>query len=389
MDREQSVKRVGLFCFYDHQGIVSEDVLYLLDELRRNLSYLAIIVNGEVKDPEELKKYADTMICRTNTGFDAGAYKYALQDECIFTEIENSDELILCNDTFFGPFIPFRDIFVQMESDDCDFWGLNLSVSGFEDFLQSYFLVFRSTVLRSGAVYSFFDNNISEDTDDIGQVLFMFERDLMRFMQERGFRKGSFSAQRHHIFREPDGSVILDRLPLLKKKALQENYYDEGKIIPTLRWIYENTKYPVDLILSWMVQHCNRIISMEFISKYPSVPYTDDKKPVVDRCVKIHDICDFIHESSSVYIYGTGRIAKEIVELIDRYYPAWKEKVSGFVISDEATCDYSEFADCRILHLSEVSDRESSDLLLALGRKNTEEVLKTTEKFRRVMGLWK
>lgn len=54
------------------------------------------------------------MVVRENAGYDAGAYKFAIFKYLKIEEIRQYEELILCNDTFIGPFVPLKDIFDTM-----------------------------------------------------------------------------------------------------------------------------------------------------------------------------------------------------------------------------------------------------------------------------------
>lgn len=117
------MNRIGIFCFYDKEGIVDEYVEFLLKELCRCLSSLVIIINGNVsvKGRLILEKYTDEIYIRDNKGFDGGAYKDVLINMLGWSRIQKYDELVLCNDTFYGPFVSFESIFNDMESTRADF----------------------------------------------------------------------------------------------------------------------------------------------------------------------------------------------------------------------------------------------------------------------------
>ena len=59
-------KRLGLFCFWDEEGIVDKYVEYLLQELKENLTKLVVIVNGNIKqaDIEKINLYAQEIYFR-------------------------------------------------------------------------------------------------------------------------------------------------------------------------------------------------------------------------------------------------------------------------------------------------------------------------------------
>ena len=144
-------KRLGIFSIYDPEGIVDEATFDTLTDLRTCVDYLVVAVNGTVQDPyhDKLCQIAEKVVVRSNQGFDAGAYKDVLFHHLSSKELQNYDEFILCNDTFYGPFVPFREIFSEMEQRGCDFWGLSYSDSPMMQFLHSYFLCYRAEVFFS------------------------------------------------------------------------------------------------------------------------------------------------------------------------------------------------------------------------------------------------
>lgn len=109
------MKRLGIFVFYDKDGIVDNYIDYLLEDLSKSLSDLIIVVNGILNDNGKkiFLRYTDRIVIRKNIGFDAGAYVDILLNYIGQENLKKWDELILCNDTFYGPFIPFSDIFAR------------------------------------------------------------------------------------------------------------------------------------------------------------------------------------------------------------------------------------------------------------------------------------
>ena len=121
-------KRLGLFLFFDRDGIVDDYVLFLLKELRSVLTELIVIVNGSVNEAgfQALDAVADSVVIRENEGFDAGAWREGILTIAGKDKIRTFDELILTNDSYFGPFIPFSTVFERMERQKVDFWGLSV-----------------------------------------------------------------------------------------------------------------------------------------------------------------------------------------------------------------------------------------------------------------------
>ena len=70
-----SYDRVAVYCFYDREGNVGRDVFCLLEDLKRNIDFLIIVVNGKLNNENVFQGLADEVVIRGNSGFDAGAYK--------------------------------------------------------------------------------------------------------------------------------------------------------------------------------------------------------------------------------------------------------------------------------------------------------------------------
>lgn len=74
------VKRVGLFVFYDPDGIVDEYILFLLKDIQMELTRLIIIANGKLLNEgrKKLEQITSEIIVRNNIGYDTAAWKEGL-----------------------------------------------------------------------------------------------------------------------------------------------------------------------------------------------------------------------------------------------------------------------------------------------------------------------
>lgn len=163
------MKRLGIFVYYDKQGIVDRYVEYLLDGLKGHLSRLVIVCNGLLTDDgrHTLSKYSQEIYVRENTGFDAMGYKLAMTSYLGWDQVEQYDEILLFNDTFYGPIYPFSEMFDVMEKKQCDFWGITCE-RRFNDYLfgtdtitpthvHTYFCVYRKSAVMSAAFRNYWN----------------------------------------------------------------------------------------------------------------------------------------------------------------------------------------------------------------------------------------
>ena len=163
--------RLTILQFYDKDGIVDRYITYLLDKLKEISSRLVVVVNGNISEKglELLKKHSDEIILRDNIGFDAAAWKYVMCEHYGWEKIREFDELLLTNDSYYGPFYPLTEIINKMEQKTLDFWGMSAhgkksdpyGISKFKYWpkhLQSFFLMIRKKMLHSNDFEEYWTN---------------------------------------------------------------------------------------------------------------------------------------------------------------------------------------------------------------------------------------
>ena len=122
------MNRLVLFAIYDFQNIVDPYLEYLLKQTKEIASRLVIIVNDkDTKNETILNKYGERVF-RDNKGFDGGAFREQILRLYEEGELEKYDELVLMNDSFYGPFVSWKDIFDDMDSRQLDYWRITESI---------------------------------------------------------------------------------------------------------------------------------------------------------------------------------------------------------------------------------------------------------------------
>lgn len=200
------MRRLGIFSFYDNDGIVDSYIEFLLDEMLTVVDKLIVTVNGQVNEQGKgiLQRYTEDLLIRENRGFDAGAYRDVIVD-VLGERIGDWDEVVLCNDTFFGPFVPMKQIFSEMGQKNVDFWGLDYSNNGIYYNLFGYFLVFGQRIIRDGVLTSFFRDRIDPHERDKLDIVGKFEMGIFRYMEHQGYSYGTYcSTSGYSIFSSPD-----------------------------------------------------------------------------------------------------------------------------------------------------------------------------------------
>lgn len=256
------MRRLGIFQMNDSDGIVDDYILFLLKDIRPNLSELVIVVNGTLQSTEEKKlfEYTNKIFYRKNEGFDAGAYKQVIIEYLGLKYIREFSELLIFNDTFFGPFYPFHFVFEKMGNKEVDFWGITLhgeykrKGNYMPEHIQSYFLVIRREMLKSIYFEEFWRS--LKDIKNFRQLVDEFETSFTVFFSNHGFRYAAY-VEDDDLNSEPDHNynhyayipyTLLDKysMPILKRKDFSIRDTDELK--KSIEWIDKNTDYDIGLI---------------------------------------------------------------------------------------------------------------------------------------------
>lgn len=119
------MRRGAIFFFYDGEGIADEYNFYMLEDLKKNLDKLYIVVNGLLtqESRDRFDQIADDVYVRENKGLDVWAYKEGME-HIGWDTVVGFDEFILMNHTNYGPVYPFAEMFAAMDTRNVDFWGI-------------------------------------------------------------------------------------------------------------------------------------------------------------------------------------------------------------------------------------------------------------------------
>ncbi|MEZ3160058.1 rhamnan synthesis F family protein [Microbacterium sp. BWT-B31] len=155
----QDGRRLLIYVVYDVRGDVEDYIPYALRELRVHVAHILVVVNGTLtaRGRAALAPVADEVLERENRGFDIWGYKAGLDH--LGESIAEYDEVILANDTWFGPINPFGPVFDQMDGQSLHFWGMTdharvephpFTQTGYLPYhLQSYWIAARKSMFLS------------------------------------------------------------------------------------------------------------------------------------------------------------------------------------------------------------------------------------------------
>ncbi|MFF2488802.1 rhamnan synthesis F family protein [Microbacterium sp. NPDC058062] len=117
-------RRLVVYVVFDRRGDVDDYIPLALAGLREHAARVLVVVNGKLTDQGRaaLEPVSDEILVRDNEGFDIWAHKAAL--EHVGDALAEFDEVLLTNDTWFGPVRPYGPVFERMGERAVHFWGM-------------------------------------------------------------------------------------------------------------------------------------------------------------------------------------------------------------------------------------------------------------------------
>ncbi|MDO4162124.1 MAG: rhamnan synthesis F family protein [Pseudomonadota bacterium] len=271
---------LALYTFYEKDGIVKNDILHYLKELKKEISKIVVIVNGKISPEGRLKleELNIDILVRENKGLDFGAWKAGIE-YIGWDNIRKLNGLLLCNCTCYGPIYPFKEMFDKMALKDCDFWGINrhpeLNVylvpennkSKILEHIQSYFLFFKPHLLKSNHFKKWWDELI--EYSDYNYEVGLHETKFTAYLENAGYKSASYMDfdKYKKLFNDNasvqccDIQLIQDRNPLVKKKIFSTDYRyylplsSGSQAADLVQFIKEKTAYNINYIYDDIITH--------------------------------------------------------------------------------------------------------------------------------------
>jgi hypothetical protein len=147
--------KVAIFVHFDRQGIARDYVLHYLAALQAAGYEIAFVSNSGQLQPaavEALRLLCSVIIVRRNVGYDFGAMREAVLR--LRLPRRNTAQLLIVNDSVYGPLCPLDDLLNAIDFDEADFWGATESWQG-RYHLQSYFMAFGPKAMQHRAWEAF------------------------------------------------------------------------------------------------------------------------------------------------------------------------------------------------------------------------------------------
>lgn len=255
-----SAKKVCIFSHFDSDSIVRRYVFeYLRAIVSCGFSVLFVSTADRIaaEDRDRLEALGIDVHLRENKGLDFGSWQYGMG---VLEDMEPVDQLLLANDSVFGPLFDLKFMIDQMNGTDADFWGVTDSYEGGWH-LQSYFLCFHANVVRSQVFRDFFARDFHALPKQ--QIIIKGEIALSQTLIGAGFMGaascpyGALTEDKFGGLCDPtqhywDELIETCRCPFIKRLLLREN---PNGVENVDRWrdvIGQATDYDITLIEEYL-----------------------------------------------------------------------------------------------------------------------------------------
>jgi len=181
-------KRYAVFAGYNQDGTIHPYVISYLKGLNEICAGVVYIADSELRPEEEAKLKPLTIHYenKRHEEYDFGSYKRGYNWLKANGYLDNADELIFANDSTYAPMTSFKPMFKKMSQKmDIDFWG-NTQNHRFNPHIQTYFIVFKKSVIQSRA-FADFINKVHHQNDSSEYIL-NYEVKLTPHLQNLGYK---------------------------------------------------------------------------------------------------------------------------------------------------------------------------------------------------------
>lgn len=391
---EAKINRLCIFVTYDHENIADAYIGYLLRELRGVADSLIVVCNYEYiqKGKNNIEPYADQIFYRKNEGFDAGGFKDALCRLIGWDKVLGYDELVLMNDSLFGPFKPMRDIFAEMDKKPLDFWGLakhgacdNAEIGYIKEHIQSYFFVIRSKMLHCSQFKKYWEEMPYYDT--YLNIVKQYEIQFTYHFARLGYtydaladtkKNDSINIKNNYSqYYMLSYEMIKKRnFPFLKKKPLAREalqFQTQQDSRKALAYIDRETDYDVDLIWGNIIRTSNmadlqRNLHLQYIIS------SEKKKPAVKISVAVIIFAEYKEAAEYVLEYldvlqQKSDYSVQIISAKDEILEAYRQQgTEGRQLLLKRSCDLEELCHYSLVCVLHDADMTSDEYPSCIGK---------------------
>lgn len=292
MNIPDTCKRLAIFASFSADGLIHKDVIFYLNELKKVTDGIIFIADNPLV-PQEIEKLNNLVIyaqCGCKQGYVFGSYKQGYNWALENGLLSRAEEVVLCNDSCYGPVYPFSVVFDEMETRECDFWGISANMQG-NYYLYSYFIAFKKQVFSS-QVFKEFMKNIREK-DNNSKIMQDYAVKLTTDLRRAGFFCYNYmefyprcniypiTIRNRDLTRKP-ALALQCKFPFIIKDALiAEKDFNIDGIFNTYKYLESNYSFLLDIIEEACPQDCNVLFDYTFSIIMPTL----NRKHIIEKAI--------------------------------------------------------------------------------------------------------
>ncbi|MDR2082175.1 MAG: rhamnan synthesis F family protein, partial [Candidatus Ancillula trichonymphae] len=292
----KKTNRLASYCIFDKYGVVDDYVFAYLKDLKKNVKDIIITVNGKLQ-PEfrtRLEEFGQVFV-RKNEGLDVAAHKEAIL-RVGFDKLAEYDEIILQNDTLFGPVYPLAKTFEKMARMDLDFWGLtkyyheepvrkNVHPKGYiPEHINTSFLVCRTSLVNAPEFRKYWKKmpiyKYYMDVVNFHEAVFTKHFENLGFKWSTSVETDQVQKKGLHypLMQQPLELVEKLRCPVFKRRLFFHEpagyfAYSVGDApVKLLKYLQQRTNYNTDLVYKNIIRTLNPYVLTKNLGLFKSLP---------------------------------------------------------------------------------------------------------------------
>lgn len=381
------LKRLAVYVVYDKDGIVDDYIPYFLNELSFHIQHFIIVCNGMLSEAGKAKllPFTNDIFVRPNIGFDVGAVQDVLLNLYGWEKIYQYDELLICNDTVFGPLRSLSEVFEKMDQRKVDYWGLieesSLGLHSLDlecpkenspHHIQTCFYNVKKTLLHSRVFRNFWEG--MDTINSVEQVTDQYVFGMTKTFAEHGFTYNVYCdmsslysdfIENNYLYTYIESMEVIGTIkyPFINKRAFSIflddllDLSDGYNLSRLMTYLDRETPYDTDLIWQHILRKYSLRSIYETLHLHHIFSTTTSVQKTMDPRINIAVICH-LHYKDLI-----GECLHYIIELpryIDIYITTGNAELKDLLISE-----FHRFPDRRIeVRLVENRGRDTAALLI-------------------------
>ncbi len=249
------MKRICLYAGYSPINQIDDYVIRQVIALAQEADVFCCFdympKDGEL---DKIRPYCKLILCGRHNGYDFGSWQ-KLINHLGWKKIEKYEQMIICNDSCYGPFFPFAESFTAAQRRQADFWGMTASYEQCYH-IQSYFMAFNQKIIRNPVFRQFWQE--IKPQKNVAEVIKNYELKLTSLLQKQNFSAFALATDTKgdnptfYPFRLLRGH----HLPLIKVKCFTKADIHLSEVCRNWQNLLQNiSDYPLPLIKN----HCQTL----------------------------------------------------------------------------------------------------------------------------------